>query len=164
MTSVFHVIILSYFVLVVSGCASIVGEKQQSVTVNSNPPRAKIMIVDEKGKELFAGETPTTVTLEKGCGYFCGHDYTVTFKKDGYKEQTATIKTRANGWYVAGNLVFGGLIGWLVVDPATGSMWTLSPEEVTPSLERVSAEAGTLNVVLLEDVPADKIVSLRPVR
>ena len=27
-----------------------------------------------------------------------------------------------NGWYI-GNILFGGLIGMIIVDPATGDMW-----------------------------------------
>jgi len=33
-------------------------------------------------------------------------------------------------WYLAGNIVFGGIAGWLIVDPLTGAMWRLSPKEV----------------------------------
>lgn len=35
-----------------------------------------------------------------------------------------------NGWYI-GNLLFGGIIGLLIVDPATGAMWTLIPRKLT---------------------------------
>ena len=38
-----------------------------------------------------------------------------------------------NGWYF-GNIIFGGLIGMLAVDPATGAMYTLSPKEVLATL------------------------------
>jgi hypothetical protein len=29
-----------------------------------------------------------------------------------------------DGWYI-GNILFGGVIGFLIVDPATGAMWKL---------------------------------------
>jgi hypothetical protein len=43
------------------------------------------------------------------------------------------IKSKIDGWYF-GNLIFGGLIGLVIVDPLTGSMWTLSPRELTYNL------------------------------
>ena len=43
-------------------------------------------------------------------------------EKDGYEPVTLPIKANANGWYIGGNLVFGGLIGWLAVDPFNGGM------------------------------------------
>lgn len=37
----------------------------------------------------------------------------------------------ATAWYIGGNLLFGGLIGWLIVDPASGAMWHFDPEQVS---------------------------------
>ena len=38
-----------------------------------------------------------------------------------------SMSARLNAWYW-GNILFGGLIGWLIVDPATGAMWKLKDE------------------------------------
>jgi hypothetical protein len=38
-----------------------------------------------------------------------------------------------DGWYF-GNLLFGGLIGLLIVDPATGAMYKLEPNEINCNL------------------------------
>ncbi len=38
-----------------------------------------------------------------------------------------------NGWY-AGNIVFGGLIGILIVDPATGAMWDIKENNIVMDL------------------------------
>jgi hypothetical protein len=46
----------------------------------------------------------------------------LTLEKEGYDKEEVNIEGDANAWYIAGNLVFGGLIGWLIVDPATGAM------------------------------------------
>lgn len=116
------------------GCASIVGSSIAPIAFNSSPDQATISIRDENNTRVFEGTTPTTVTLPKSGGYFNGRDYTVQFTKAGYEGRTATISSRPSGWYLAGNLLFGGLIGWFIVDPLTGSMWTLSPDVVTASL------------------------------
>lgn len=141
-----------------SGCASIVGDKDQTIAFNSTPSQAEILITDETSKKVFAGTTPTTVTLKKADGtYFGGKTYTVNISKDGFDPRTLTINSTPNGWYVAGNLLFGGLVGWLVVDPLTGAMYNLSPSEIDASLNESVAKAEDggklLNIVLLEDVP-----------
>lgn len=61
-------------------------------------------------------------------------NYQVTLSKDGYSAVTLPIKASANGWYIGGNIVFGGLIGWLAVDPFNGGMYTLKPKETNAIL------------------------------
>ncbi len=151
--------------LTATGCASIVSKSSYPVAISSNPEQAEITITDETGKNIYSGKTPTTVTLDTKSAYFQGKDYTVTFKKDGYAKHTAEIKRGVDGWYIAGNIVFGGLIGWLIVDPATGAMWTLPKEMETtlsPQSAAVSEEDG-VQIVQLENVPEDlraKMVAL----
>ncbi len=144
-----------------SGCASIVGSPIQVVPIASTPSEAEVLVVDEAGVQVFAGKTPTSVSLNKSTGhYWGGKSYTVTIRKDGYKDQTIPITSSANGWYIGGNLLFGGLIGWFVVDPLNGNMYTLSPDAVSSTLEgkptahNNAARDGSISVVLLEDVPA----------
>jgi len=153
------VMIAALAALSLSGCASIVGETDQGVTINSTPSKADVVITDESSKEVFAGSTPTTVQLSKSDGsYFGGKTYTVEISKNGYENRTLMIQSSPNGWYVAGNLVFGGFIGWLIVDPMTGAMYNLSPDAIDASLgeEVATSDNGDkeINLVLLQDVPA----------
>ena len=57
-----------------------------------------------------------------------------------------------SGWYF-GNLVFGGLIGMLIVDPLTGAMYNLEPKKIeqplTPSQTQIIREGKGLLVVLV---------------
>ncbi len=39
-------------------------------------------------------------------------------------DDPVTFDTKLDGWYF-GNLIFGGLLGILIIDPATGAMWRL---------------------------------------
>lgn len=64
------------------------------------------------------------VTLNAGSGYFDGETYSVSYSKDGYDKQQSTINSSIDGWYWA-NIVFGGILGMLVIDPATGAMYKL---------------------------------------
>ncbi|MFP9227612.1 hypothetical protein [Pectobacterium cacticida] len=118
-----------------SGCATIVGDDTQLVQVNSNPSDASFVITNDAGKTIVQGKTPQGVTLAKSDGsYFGKQNYQITFSKEGYQPTTLPIKASANGWYIGGNIVFGGLIGWLGVDPFNGGMYTLKPKEVNSTL------------------------------
>lgn len=118
-----------------SGCATIVGDDAQLVQVNSNPEGSKFQIKDDSGSIVSQGLTPQGVTLSKSDGsYFGKKNYQITFTKDGYSPVTLPIKASANGWYIGGNIVFGGLIGWLAVDPFNGGMYTLHPKTINPIL------------------------------
>lgn len=156
--------------LALSACATIVGSPTQTIPIASTPSEAKIMITDEAGAQVFAGLTPTSVTLNKSTGHYWGSkSFTVTISKDGYATQTIPVKATANGWYIAGNIVFGGLIGWFVVDPFNGHMYTLNPETVTSTLAPNAAahnnvgREGQITVMLMQDVPLalrDKLVRI----
>jgi hypothetical protein len=153
-----YIVALSSSILM-SGCATIVGDKTQLVPISSTPSDASILITDEKGTDVFKGQTPTTVTLQKSDGSYWGKkSYTVKISKEGFQTQTIPITASANGWYIAGNLVFGGLIGWFIVDPMNGAMYTLSPEQVKSTLtasvaHNNSGKDGSISVVLIQDVP-----------
>jgi hypothetical protein len=70
-----------------------------------------------------------------------------------------------DGWYVAGNLFLGGLIGWLVIDPASGAMWKIDPEYVNVSLENSIAltnEGLDLVMVMRDEIPDQIFKSINP--
>jgi len=149
---------LACVLVVAVGCASIVSKSTYPVSISSQPSQADITITDEDGKVVYEGKTPTTVSLRAGAGYFQGKNYTVTFAKEGYGKHTADIKRGVDGWYIAGNFFFGGLIGYLIVDPLTGAMWTL-PGELTvtlsPQTSSLTPGESELRVLLLDDVRED---------
>jgi hypothetical protein len=138
-------------------CATIMGKSgPETLNIRSTPDQASVVIADETNATIFEGKTPTTLPLEKKKGYFSGKKYTVKIKKEGYAEQTVTIDTKVNGWYIGGNLIFGGLIGWLIVDPATGAMWSLDTNEINSTLASTQGsliDSNGARIVLLQDVP-----------
>lgn len=152
-----------------SGCATIVGDKTQLIPILSTPSEASIVITDEKGSDIFKGSTPTTVTLPKSDGSYWGKkSFTVEISKEGYETQMIPIIASANGWYIAGNFFFGGLIGWFIVDPMNGGMYTLSPQQVSSELSEKfahnnSADDGSISIVLLQDVPARLVGEMKRV-
>lgn len=108
-----------------TGCASIVSKSQYPVTINSNPSGATVTIKNKRGAEVQKATTPTTVTLAASAGFFSPANYSFQFEKEGYFPGSSSLSASMDGWYTLGNIVFGGLIGWLIVDPATGAMWKL---------------------------------------
>lgn len=155
---------MAAFCLLISACATIVGDKTQLIPISSTPSDASILITDEKGVEVFKGTTPTSVTLQKSDGTYWGKkSFILKVHKQSYETQIIPITASANGWYIGGNIVFGGLIGWFIVDPYNGAMYNLSPEQLNAHLDakgsqsKYSSEQG-FSIVLLEDVPE----ALRP--
>lgn len=138
------------------GCATIIGDKIQLMPISSNLGGAKVSITDEKGNNVFKGETPTTVTLHKSDGsYWGGKSYVVKISKGGFESHSISVTSHPNGWYLAGNLVFGGLIGWFIVDPLNGAMYTLKPEQVSATMDGKSSklDGNKIHIVLINDVP-----------
>jgi uncharacterized protein YceK len=150
---------------VLGGCATIVSKSTQTMTISSVPAEATVKIANASGMQVHGGSTPLTVTLKKGRGYFKAENYTVSFSKDGYQSRDVTVKGQVNGWYF-GNILFGGLIGMLAIDPATGAMYTLQPKEVNGTLDalKVERKGGERMFVmaLVKDLPGEVQSQLIP--
>ncbi|MEG0197283.1 hypothetical protein [Acinetobacter sp.] len=145
--------------LTMTGCASIFSGTTQTLTFKSVPDAANITITNKLGEKIHTGSTPATVTLKRGNGYFKPAGYQVTFSKEGFQTKTVQVKATVNGWYIA-NIIFGGLIGFLIVDPVTGAMYTLSPSDINTLLDAAQLsttkkEQQSLTVMLVQDIPVD---------
>jgi hypothetical protein len=116
-----------------TGCASILDSGPKTVQLNSNPEGAKVTIANPEGSQICVTNTPAKVKLSRSAGYFKGADYNVTFEMPGYYPYQAHVESDLDGWYI-GNVFFGGLIGMLIIDPATGDMYTLTPHELDCNL------------------------------
>lgn len=144
-----------------SGCASIVSDSAYPVSVSSTPVGANFEIKDSTGTIIHSGTTPGTVTLKSGRGYFKKANYTIAFKKEGFADQEIKLNSSLNGWYW-GNLLFGGLIGMLIVDPLTGAMYKL-PENTAADLgNQLVGQAGGKDLTLLtiDQIPEDRRAEL----
>ncbi len=141
--------------LAMCGCASIVSHSTWPMTFNTNPTGAEVTIMDSMGNQIQKGTTPLTLTLKSGNGYFAPASYDMEVKMDGYTTMKGRVSAQVNGWYF-GNFFFGGLIGLLAVDPATGAMWKLPPQ-YSLSLTKTTASntERQLQIVSLNCVPQD---------
>lgn len=140
-------ILLAACAVITTGCATIFNGESQPVNIQSVPEGAQVTIVNRAGEKIHVGAAPITLPLKRGAGYFKSEQYTLKFEKEGFTAMELTITGTVSGWYI-GNLVFGGLIGFLAVDPITGAMYTL-PETVRGSLEALPAKSGTANTLTI---------------
>lgn len=139
-----------------SSCASIVSKSSYTISINSVPSEAKIVIKDKKDIEIFSGQTPATLKLKAGSGFFGKGRYQVTYTKNGYDTKTVPLEFKLDGWYF-GNILLGGLIGMLIIDPATGAMYKLETEFLNETLVQstASVQKEELKVYALNEIPTE---------
>ncbi|MEO5913161.1 MAG: hypothetical protein ABIS50_02940 [Luteolibacter sp.] len=138
-------------------CASIVSKSKYPVAITSSPSGAKFTVKNGEGTVVQQGTTPSTVTLPASSGYFKAASYTVEFTKKGSAKQSIEVNARIDGWYY-GNILIGGVIGMVVVDPLTGAMWRLDDkvDVILPSLTALKTDhGGNLRIVDRASVPGE---------
>lgn len=154
MKKVVHLVLIATLLITSTQCASIVSKSKYPVLINSDPTAAEISITDRKGDIIFTGKTPAAVALNSGAGFFMKAKYIIKYTKPGYDEINIPIEATLDGWYF-GNFGFGGLIGFLIVDPATGAMYKINEEIIITPLKLTSAlsNESELKIEDINDVP-----------
>lgn len=146
---------LVVILLATGSCASIVSKSKWPVAIGSTPVGASVTVTNKKGVNVFQGTTPAALTLKSGAGFFAKEAYMVKISMQGYDEKIIPLECKLNGWY-AGNILIGGLIGLLIVDPATGAMYKLSTDAVHENLTMTSASAlPSLRIMDVNELPQD---------
>lgn len=102
------------FILLLSGCASLFGNNNKTVRVNSNPEQAQVLM-----NNMPVGTTPLCVTVPSTWS-----PTLLTFKKRGYTDQCAMINTTFQP-IGALNIFF-----WpaFIIDAVAGNTMKISPE------------------------------------
>ncbi|MEM7359014.1 MAG: PEGA domain-containing protein [Pseudomonadota bacterium] len=146
----FKIILVLPLLALATGCASITRGSNDALEVNSTPSQADVKVYRTNAgfnaKELknntvedptnpgmspLIGKTPASFKLaRKG-------EYRVVISKEGYKTAEVEVGNRlsgAGGAGMAGNAIFGGLVG-VVVDASTGATKDLTPNPIDITLE-----------------------------
>ena len=139
MSRLLYVLALLGAAAALSGCATIVHSGPRSIPVASTPAGAKVSIYDRENTLVQTNTTPFVASLDSKYGYFKGQTYRLVFEMPGYSPAEIKLDASLSGWYF-GNLVFGGLIGMLIVDPLTGAMYNLTPEKIDQHLSPSQAQ------------------------
>jgi hypothetical protein len=114
--------ILFLSVILSTSCATVISGARQNVEITSVPSSAKVYI-----NEIEIGNTPVQKNLKRN------QNYQLILKLDGYKTYETKLVKKFNAWYI-GNVAIGGLIG-LIIDPITGAIHKLKPEEINGDLK-----------------------------
>jgi len=164
------IVLLTILMLAFSSCASIVSGTTQYIRISSSPTSANVVIYDRHNMIVWSSTTPALVNLRRGDGYFRGATYRVEISSEGFTGQTIHLTPSLNaGRYLAGNLLLGGVVGWLIIDPILGGMWTLHPGIIhTSLLQSLSlddrGEIDGIYIVLKEQIPPEVLDTLELVR
>ena len=109
----------------VSGCATIVHlGGNEELNVSSEPAGAKVVI---DGTER--GITPLATKVERK------KDHAVVLTKEGFEENQSRVESHIS-WWVAGNVILGGLVG-ILVDVLSGGGYTIEPDAAAVTLKPV---------------------------
>src|SRR5260370_27731098 len=90
-----------------AGCASIFSGGPKKVTVNTQPPGAKVTVYDKTGKVILTNQTPAVLRLDRSNGYFKGEDYQMVNEKPGYKRMEDTVESPFRCWYYRYHPIIG---------------------------------------------------------
>lgn len=94
-----------------SSCATIINTPKQTVSFNSEPSEATILVDGN-----IIGKTPMTAKIKRKSS-------SVTMQKDNYETQIKTFNKDISP-LVVGNILIGGIIG-IIIDICTGSYYNL---------------------------------------
>ncbi|PTU32135.1 hypothetical protein [Stenotrophobium rhamnosiphilum] len=130
-------VLVALLTLMTTGCATIFNGRTEAVQFRSTPDQADVVISNRAGEITHRVTTPATVTLNRSAGFFKPEIYTAVVTKPGFKPGIIAVPGKVNNWYFA-NLVIGGVIGMLIVDPATGAMFSFSPSTTEAKLTALS--------------------------
>lgn len=114
------------YMILLTGCATIMNDASKTVQITSNVPEAHYSIKNKSGVVVQNGLTPSSVNLRVSDGAYSGERYLIDFTKSGYLPVSAVLDSEISGWWFGNLLLFGGILGFAVIDPISGKMWTLS--------------------------------------
>ena len=126
-------IFLLLITVLFSSCATLLGKTRYPVRINSVPTETIVTIYNRKGIEVFSDTTPCVAKLKSNAGYFRRAIYTVEFNRTGYARSTEVVRAKVNPFYY-GNILFGGYVGFLLIDPITGAMYQIPTKEINQVL------------------------------
>lgn len=145
------------------GCATIVHNGPRTIPVASTPAGAHVSIYDRSNTLISTNTTPFMATLPTKFGYFKAQSYRLVFELEGHAPAEVALESSLSGWYF-GNLIFGGLIGMLIVDPLTGAMYNLAPEKIEQPLTAAQAkmvrEGDGFLVILASEATREELAAM----
>ncbi len=119
-----------------SSCATIINGSKQTIGISSSPSEASVTI---NGEDF--GKTPVNAELARK------ENQIIKIELEGYLPYETTLTRKVDAW-IAGNILFGGLIG-LGIDAISGGMYKLTPQQVQAELLNQTANASAKDGIYL---------------
>lgn len=114
--------------MLLSGCATIFSGTKAKITVkDGTPSKAKVY-----RNGVYMGETPTSFKIPKKA---FGEKSEIEIRAEGYKPLLIQIDKRVQAGFIVLDILTG--IVELVVDFATGAIYTPDPKTIRYNLERL---------------------------
>jgi len=146
--------------IALSSCATIFSNANTTFGVDTSPQGATVKITNRKGVVVYDGQTPATVSLKNSNGYFQKGIYQIDLSMEGYQPRHLVVSSHLTGWYFA-NVIIGGALGMLIIDPLTGAMFKLDQKFVNETMTPATTGAqqhlkgDSLRIYVLNDIPAN---------
>ena len=126
--------------LLLSGCAAVLGSKQKEFDLMSTPPGADVYL---DGNRL--GSTPVKIQLSNQA------THTFVFRREGYREASCTLaRGTGGGWVILD--VLTGLVP-VIIDAATNSWSQTKGQGCNQALEPISPAATSAAVATPAPTP-----------
>lgn len=130
MKNCFKILVVSSFITLLSGCATIVNGRYQNVTMVTQPQGATCVLHNNKGTWVVKS-TPGTVNVHRSL-----EDLHISCHLPGYQTGVMTVPSHAKKM-LAGNILFGGVVG-AAIDSGDGSGFSY-PNQLTMNLITTTA-------------------------
>lgn len=115
--------------LVTSGCATIFNwHHKGTVHIVSSQPNT-IVEVYNRGQYVGSLLAPFNYEIRSSPGYFKRAAYEFKFVKEGFESVAERRQARFSAWYWW-NILLGGAVGMLIVDPLSGSMYWIDTSPI----------------------------------
>lgn len=146
--------VMAFFTfLVITGCAS-----HKVTTIGSsdfNSGMASASVYDSEGVQVASAVPPFRLDVKHITKASGAERFRIVIADKDSSSIELQIEKRLNGWY-AGDAPLGGFNGYLVVDPRSGSAWTLIPEDaicVMPEMSGIfDPKVNGFTVMLSNDI------------
>jgi hypothetical protein len=122
-------------VLVLGGCATILNNKQN--TVSSSSGFASEVTILENGSVVYHGSLPATINVNGS------NNYTIQYKDRDGNLRTLQLQKKISGWFIADVLLIGG---W-IIDLITGDVMEYSRATVLPISYKVGKQFLLIDAV-----------------
>ena len=141
-------------VSILSGCATLFAPSKWPLKIDTKPEGAWVKVINRNGDVKFEGTTPATVFLPAGRFYFKKETYTVKLFMTGAEDKSIPVGSVTNTYYWL-NFLWGGLIGFVLIDPASGAMYQLDRESIEVKYNMTTGKAREIDNEYFE--PGDAV-------